>query len=97
MFVVISKWQYDAGHEAEVRTAAQGMMSAINSWPEVEFAYNVRTGPDSVVAVIGYSDKASYERLVQDPNSPFEKAAAEHGIERHATWLWSERGEVEQP
>lgn len=97
MFVVVSKWQYDPAHEAEVRDRARAMMAAFRSWPDVEFAYNVRTGPDSVLAVIGYKDRASWERIVEDPNGPFEKTVAEIGVDRHATWQWSERGEVEEP
>lgn len=97
MYVVVSKWQYEMENEASVREGAAKMMQTINGWPEVQFAYNVRTSPDSVLAIIGYSDEASYHRLVQDPNSPFEKAAAEYGIENNAKWLWSERGEGEAP
>ena len=93
MFVVISKWEFDAAHESEVAASGEKMMAAISSWPAVASAFNVRIGDSHMISVIEYTDQASYERLVQDPNSPFEKAAAEHGIEQHARWLWSERGE----
>jgi hypothetical protein len=97
MYMVISKWEYDPSHERDVRASAAKMMSTIGEWPEVESAYNVRVAANSVLAVITYRDEASYNRLIQDPEGPFAKAAAEHGIEDHAKWLWSERGEVEMP
>ncbi len=97
MFMVISKWEYDKTHENEVRESAAKMMTAFDGWDGVEFSYNVRTGENTVCAVIAYRDEATYQKLVNDPNGPFAKAAAEHGIENHARWLWSERGEVERP
>jgi hypothetical protein len=97
MFVVVSKWEYLPSMEDEVRASARKMMETINAWPEVEFSYNVRTGENTICAIIAYRDEPSYQRLIQDPDGPFAKAAAEHGIENHAKWLWSERGEVEQP
>lgn len=69
------------------------MMAEIRGWRGVEEAFNVRAGDDYVLAVITYSDRTSYERLIQDPEGPFERAAAEHGIEQKARWEWSERGE----
>ena len=96
MYVVVSKWEYDPAYEAEVRASASLMMQALTSWPEVAFAYNVRAGDGYVLAIVGYRDEDSYRRLVQEPNGPFEKAAAEHGIERLARWIWSERGVMEQ-
>lgn len=93
MYIVLSKWEFDPQYEQEVRTSSGEMMEAVRSWPDVEFAYNVRTGPANVVAVIGYKDEQAYQRLVHGPDSSFEKAAKQYGIEDHARWLWSERGE----
>ena len=97
MYMVISKWEYYPAHEAELRASAAKMMADLTSWDGVEFAYNVRASPSEILAVIAYSDEASYNRLIQDPNGPFAKAAAEHEIERYSQWKWSERGEVEAP
>lgn len=95
MYVVVSKWEFDPAHEAEVKSSAAKMMETIQSWPEVSFAYNVRAGANYVLAIIGYLDQAGYERLVQTPGGPFEQAAAQHQIEKYATWVWSERGPME--
>ena len=72
------------------------MMVTIDAWPEVEFAYNVRAGTDYVIAVIGYHSEDDYQRLIGDPDGPFARAAAEHEIEKYATWVWSERGPMER-
>lgn len=96
MYVVISKWEFDPSKESEVRERANKMRTLLRSWPEVEFSYNVKAGDNYALVVIGYSDKAAYERLIQDPEGPFEKAAKEAAIEQYATWVWSERGEQEE-
>lgn len=93
--MVISKWDYDKAQEDQVREAGHKMMSTIRSWEGVEFAYNVRTAESSFCSVIAYRDEDTYQRLINDPEGPFVKAAAEHEIEKNAHWNWSERGEVE--
>ena len=97
MFMVISKWEWDAAHDAEVRESARRMMADINGWDGVEFANNVKAGDNYVLSVIAYTDEAAYQRLINAPGGPFEKAAAEHDMEKYARWVWSERGEVVQP
>ena len=79
--MVISKWEFDVSREAEVRESARIMDDAMGMWPEIEFSYTVRAGEDYVIVVMGYRDEASYQRLIRDPSGPFEKAAAESGIE----------------
>lgn len=70
------------------------MMEVIRAWPEVEFFHNVKIAPESVLAIIGYKSKSDYERLIQDPNGPFETAAKAANIESASSWAWSERGET---
>lgn len=97
MYIVVSKWQWDVSHEAEVRASARKMMKELNSWDEVDFAYNVRVEENTVLAVIAYTSQAAYDRLINDSNGRFATAAREYEIEKYATWMWSERGEVEEP
>jgi hypothetical protein len=97
MFVVISKWEIDAVHDEAVRESARKMMADIRSWDGVESAFNVKAGDNYVLAVISYTDQAAYDKLISDPEGPFEKAAAKHGMEDHARWVWSERGDVVEP
>lgn len=93
MYTVVSKWNLDPTHDSEVRESARRMMAELRSWPDVIEAYNVEIGPHSVLAIITYASQGAYERLIQDADGPFARAAAEHQIERYATWEWSERGE----
>lgn len=69
------------------------MHAELKSWPEVRQMFNVRVAPNQMLAVIEYTDQASYERLILDENGPFVQAAKKFGMENHARWLWSERGE----
>lgn len=94
MFVVVSKWEFDPMEEDATLATAGKMMEAVSQWDGVEEAYNVRTGPGHVLAVIKYADEATYNRLINDPDNPFDKLAAEHGMDAGATWLWSERGHI---
>lgn len=95
MYVVVSKWQFDPSREAEILEKGARMMATINGWPEVQSAYNIRAGEDYVIAVIAYASQEAYQKLIQDPDGPFEKAVREHSIEDGMTWIWSERGLVE--
>lgn len=94
MFVVASKWESLPGRFDEFEVAGRKMMALIRSWPEIEFFHNVRVGPESVLAIIGYRSQADYDRLINDPNGPFARAAAETNIDAVSNWLWSERGET---
>ncbi len=97
MYIVMSKWEFDPAHEAEVRTNSHKMLARMASWPEVELLQSVRTGPNSVIAIVGYRDEAARRRLVEGPDSPFEQAAKEFDLERHARWIWSEAGPTDEP
>ncbi len=94
MFVVVSKWEALSGQWDAFEAVGHKMMALIRSWSEVEVFYNVRTGPESILSIIGYRSQADYERLVKDPNGPFEQASRETDIESVGKWIWSERGET---
>jgi hypothetical protein len=61
MYMVISKWEFDPASEGVVKDKARRMMQQIRAWDGVESAFNVRTSPGSVLAVIGYRDEATYQ------------------------------------
>ena len=94
MYVVVSKWEFNPADEATTMAAGNKMMEGIANWDGVGEAFNIRTGPGSVLAVIKYRDEETYNALVHAADNPFDKLAAEHGIDQAATWLWSERGHV---
>ncbi|MBS1708329.1 MAG: hypothetical protein JSS65_06350 [Armatimonadetes bacterium] len=94
MFVVVSKWEFDPMREEAAMATGGKMMEAISTWDGVEEAFNIRTGPGHVLAVIKYTDEATYERLINAKDNPFDRLAAEYGMDESATWLWSERGHI---
>jgi heme-degrading monooxygenase HmoA len=91
MYLVISQWKPKPGREAEFETIGRNMRALLRSTPGVQFVEGIE-GPDSFYAVHAYDDEAAYNRIVQDPNGPFNRAAAEHGIEDVADWLSSVKG-----
>lgn len=93
MFVVVSKWEFDPANREALEAKGSRALSTIKSWDGVADAYNVRVAENSVLAVLTYRDEATYHALIDDPNGPFARLAAELGLEDSMTWLWSERGE----
>ena len=49
---------------------------------------------DMGVAIIGYTDRETYERVVNDPAGPFAQALKDTGLEEVGTWQSSQRGET---
>lgn len=94
MYVAISKWEFDPSHEAIAEEKGTWMLNQIRSWDGVEFAHNVRTGPGSVMAIIGYRDAATRDRLILAADGPFNKALEESGLTGTAQWVWTEEGEA---
>jgi hypothetical protein len=93
MYTVVSRWEALPGKWDQFEAVGRKMRQAIRSWPGVESVQGVQIGGDALLAIIGYKSEADYQRLIQDPEGPFEKAGKENGIENVARWVWSERGE----
>jgi len=96
MYLVVSKWECLAGHEAEFRRNAVVMRNLLKKQPEVKLLESIATDGGGSVVVMGYRDEASYKSLIEDPKGVFAKALAEHKLEDHGRWLWSERGEAQR-
>ena len=63
--------------------------------PEVKLLESLVNEKGESVVVMGYKDEACYKALVHDPKGVFAKALAEHKLEDHGRWLWSEKGETQ--
>ena len=70
------------------------MRGLMRSIPGVEFVHGFLNETGDPVAVVGYADRAAYDRIVNDPNGPFETAVAAHRMDEVGEWAWSERGET---
>ena len=92
MFWVLSRWKALPGKEAEWRERGVKVRDAMRRMPGVELVDSFETESGEVVAMVGYTSEADYDRITRDPNGPFEKAVAEHRLEEVANWVSSERG-----
>jgi hypothetical protein len=93
MYLVISQWKPRPGREADFERIGSTMRAFLRSQPGVTFVEGVE-GPDCFYAVHAYEDEATYNRIVSDPNGPFNQAAAENKIEDVADWLGSVKGQT---
>jgi len=93
MYLVVSKWQIAPGREAEAEERGRNVRRELRSIPGVEFVRNFRNESGEIVAIMGYTDSATYQRVVKDPQGPFEQTISRHGLEEVANWVSSERGE----
>jgi heme-degrading monooxygenase HmoA len=91
MYIVISQWKPKPGREDEFKAIGQKMRGILRSTPGVQMIEGFE-GPECFYAVHAYDDEAAYNRIIQDPNGPFNQAASEHAIEDVADWLGSVKG-----
>ncbi len=91
MYLVVSYWKALPGHYDQAKAAGTAMSKLMRTQPGVTFMESFESN-DKIVAVHGYADETTYNRIVSDPAGLFVKAAQEHGLEQHLEWLGSDRG-----
>lgn len=95
MYLVVSKWEASADMQEAFRTGAgRSMREWLRARPEVELVHEFESEDGNAVAVVGYTDEASYRKLILEDNSPFEQQAKSLNLADMGRWMWSERGEV---
>lgn len=94
MYIVVSKWQMLPGKEETFKENGRKMRDFMRQQDGVEFVESFKCEDGCAMAIVAYTDEASYRTLVQEPNGPFERAAKENNLETAGRWLWSERGEA---
>ncbi|MBL8059827.1 MAG: hypothetical protein JNK63_03815 [Chthonomonas sp.] len=92
MFTVVSRWEYEPARESEVMAKADETLDKMRGWAGIEEAYNVLVAPGAVLAIVTYTDEPTYQKLIKDPNGPFESLLSENNLESMTTWIWSESG-----
>lgn len=60
--------------------------------PGIEQIIAFHTSDSDVMVVVAYADEATYDKIVNDPNGPFVKNAAELKLEELMEWKQSWRG-----
>jgi len=93
MYIVVSRWEPVPGKEEEFEAKGRTMRNLLRNQSGIELMEGFRAEDGGAVAIIGYESKEHYDRIVNDPDGFFAKAAADHGLEETATWVRSERGE----
>lgn len=93
MYMVVSKWAPKKGREDEWRARSAEARKTLTAIPGVEFMNRFMNEDGHVVVSMGYTDKPTYDRLVQNENGAVAKFMAESNIEDAADWISSERGE----
>jgi len=93
MFIVVSKWSVHPGREAEWREMSQMTRGRIAAVPGVEFVHGFLNESNEAVAILGYSDEATYNRLVNEPGGAVAQVIADTNIESVGQWISSDRGE----
>lgn len=96
MYLVVSQWEALPGHEEEFETIGLEVGAVLGSLPGVEFLRSFQAESGRIVAVHGYTDEATYNKIVNNPESPFIKAIQEKQLESHGRWISSERGVTKQ-
>jgi heme-degrading monooxygenase HmoA len=95
MYMVVSRWDVNPGQEEEVETRAAKVRETLSATPGVTLMQGFSTEDGKgIIAVIGYESKDTYDRIINDPEGPFQRALAENRLEDYTHWVWSERGET---
>jgi heme-degrading monooxygenase HmoA len=92
MYVVASTWEIVKGKRAEAEALGIKMRSLMRAQSGIESMLHFPTGEDEIMVVVSYSDEAAYNRIINDPNGPFEKALKEVDLESTMRWKQSWRG-----
>lgn len=93
MYWVVSKWRVNPGKEGEWTDTGRKVREAMRQIPGIQIAEAFRNEAGEVVALVGYTSEADYDRIVRDPAGPFEQTISQHRLEEAATWVSSERGD----
>ena len=96
MYLVVSQWEALPGHDEEFERIGLEVGAVLGSLPGVEFLKSFQAESGRIVAVHGYADEATYNSIVNNPESPFIKAIQEKQLESHGRWISSDRGVTKQ-
>jgi heme-degrading monooxygenase HmoA len=94
MYMVVSRWEINPGHEEELKQRAPAVRDALRSEPGVTLVESFKSEDGSVIAVVGYESREAYDRIVNSPSGAFQKALEQHRLEDHGRWVSSDRGET---
>jgi len=94
MYLVVSQWEVIPGHEGQFEEIGRKVRAVLLDQKGIELLQTFKNDAGHVIVVHGYTDKAAYENVVNNPRSAFVKALEETRLEDHSRWIGSERGET---
>ncbi len=97
MYLVVSLWKIHPGKLKEAEERSLAVREALRTQDGIQLfeGFQLDDYPDDrMMAVVGYQDRETYERLIKDPNGPFAKALEKSELEEVTTWVESWRGEA---
>ncbi|HEY0868625.1 MAG TPA: antibiotic biosynthesis monooxygenase [Fimbriimonas sp.] len=97
MYIVVSRWEPVPGHQAEFEAGGEKMHAFMREQPGIEFFDSFMSENGQVVVIHAYRDRETYDRLINAPDSAFNRKLKEVNLEQHSRWLGSERGETRFP
>jgi hypothetical protein len=93
MYMVVSRWEALPGQEENFIREGSQVAAELRRTPGVLMVEIIESN-GQYVSVHGYEDEATYQRVVQDPNGPYEREHSARKVESYGRWLGSERGET---
>ncbi len=93
MYIVASTWEIIGGQKDEAERRGLAMRKILKEQPGVELMEHFPATDSEVMVIIGYRDEPTYQRLINDPNVPFQKGLNDLKLEETMTWKQSWRGE----
>lgn len=91
--MVVSRWKARPGHEDEFEQIGRNTRDKLAGIQGVELMEAFDAG-DYKVVVHGYTDEATYRKLVDDPNGAVAQAMKDADVEGAGEWMGSDRGET---
>lgn len=91
MYMVISQWKAKSPDLESTIRGGSAPRQFLRSQPGCKLCEVIFDG-DTAHVVHAYESEADYDRIVNDPDGGFAKALKESGIENHAEWVGSVRG-----
>ena len=97
MYIVVSRWEALPGKSDEFEAVGKKMRSTLGAISGVSLMEAFQSENGTIMVVVGYDSLQDYDRLVNDPNGPFAKAAEENQLDSVGRWISSDRGEAIHP
>jgi len=94
MYIVASIWEVARGKKAEAEALGKTMRARLIAQSGVEAIQHYTTdgNEDEIMVIVSYTDEAAYNRIINDPNGPFQTALKDVALESMMTWKQSWRG-----